>query len=432
MTGRNAFVKLDKIKKATLIMINYTRKLKFIAIMVLILMITISCFQKVNKSELREIFSINIGFNEADIGAHTSSSLANTETFKVSYKNGFFYFSDAANDKLLKISEKGEPVLFIYNPDSNPFIKPTGTSDESGPGQQSFIKHYRDYPIYNPGLITADNKKNIYCINRHPDYKMTNDDGTIVDQMIIKFSSKGEVLHILGKKGVDSIPFGYISSITCDELDRLLIFEIAKDGINIYLFSEDGDLLVTRTLTSKLVPLTKFESENLVDIIDIIPGYKKNEIYITSQFIRETVSNMNITNYETLYEKIMLYSIEAGKVTRLQLKVQPTEKDLSAYPRDVVQQLYGDVRKVAMPIETLVGVDTNGIMYLTQQALPLTRLLEHTGFLYRYDSNGKLLDKSEFQFPMESSFISDLHFSPDGRIFAYYIERGVIHFVTLE
>jgi hypothetical protein len=391
-----------------------------------------SCFQRVTETEMREIFTVDIGFDQDDIGAHTSSSLANTETFQVAYKNGFFYVSDAANDKLLKISEKGEPVLFIYNPVTNPFMSPTEDGVAGEEASETYARLYRPYPVHDPGLITADNRKHLYCINRHPDYKMTNDDGTIVDQMILKFSPRGEVQYLLGRKGIDSIPFGYISHITCDELNRLMVFEIAQAGFNLYLFSEEGELVTMRTITNSVIPLTRFESENLVDIIDIIPGYRRDELYITCQFIREMVSNMNIVNYETLYEKVMLYSIDTGKVTKLQLKIQPVERDLSGYPRDAVKALYGDARKVPLPIQTLVGADHAGRMYFTQRELPISRIDEHTGYIYTYDQAGKLLSRRMFRFPMESSYISDLHFSSNGTIFAYYIEKGRIHFVTFE
>ncbi|HPO51137.1 MAG TPA: hypothetical protein PLO89_12495, partial [Spirochaetota bacterium] len=129
-----------------------------------------SCvFQK--RSPMEVLFKTKIGFGENELGFISKNGAISTNAVTVSYKNGFYYIADATNNKILRTTEKGELLLAIYNPDFNPALKPTKTTEKENSETVVFVKLYKDYPVYEPSNICADIDKNIYFVNNLPSYK---------------------------------------------------------------------------------------------------------------------------------------------------------------------------------------------------------------------------------------------------------------------
>ncbi|OHD06062.1 MAG: hypothetical protein A2086_10400 [Spirochaetes bacterium GWD1_27_9] len=387
------------------------------------------------KSPMEELFKMKIGYGENELGIINNNGMVNTNTINISYKNGFYYLSDSTNNKILRTTEKGEPLLIIFNKESNPLLKPTITEKDPKTEEEKiiFVKLYKDYPVYSPGLVIADIEKNIYFINRLPSYKKVDEDGNIGSEMILKFNSNGELLHEIGKNGILTVPFGYIINMTCDEKDNLIVQENFNEGTLIYKFSKNGELLKKVKITKDKIPLTSKENSYLIDIVDVKIGYYEDEIYVTCQFVKESKDVMSITKYETMYEKILKYSIKTEKFERLMLKVTPQYIDISkiASNNEEIKNLYGDKQKILKPMETILGVDENYNMFFTQKDLIYSSANKNNEILYVYNSGGRLIDNIYATYPYNIKYASSMYFSYTGRVYSYYIKNGEIYFVLV-
>ena len=83
------------------------------------------------------------------------------------------------------------------------------------------------------------------------------------------------------------------------------------------------------------------------------------------------------------------------------------------------------------PLEDLIGIDKNNLIYFTQNELPIDIFTNNNKRLYVYDRSFKLRKNLLIKYPLTTKYASDIFLSGEGKIFYYYIEDGEIQFVTL-
>ena len=217
-----------------------------------------------------------------------------------------------------------------------------------------------------------------------------------------------------------------------DQKNNLIVYEKTEDENNIYKFSPDGALESKTSISKNDIPKTSEESDLIVDIIDIIPGFIEDEIYLTCQYIKEKKDNFSIKNYEIVYEKILKYSLKTNKISKLILSVKPKKINFSKLKLSPeLKELYGDKKEIVKPLENLMGVDINGRVFFYEMELPLELLNENKQVLIIYDNNGKLLKEISLEQPLNVQYISEFFLSSEGKVFYYYIIDGEVQFVSI-
>ncbi len=401
--------------------------------LILFILINFSCFKYEKKVDLKNIFKFNIGYEEDEIGIISQNEIVDFESINLFYINGFYFIADLKNRKILKATENGLINLVIFNNEANPKLKSTInvkdlTSDKD---ETVFLKLYVEFPELFPNQITADIDRNIYVENINSLYKKYNDDGTVFDALIIKFDKKGNFLLKLGRDGINSLPFSKIISMVTDNNNNLIVLEKLTSNYIFYKFGTDGKLINKNSFSKDNIPLTDKENDMLVDIINIIPGYKNDELFILCQYITED-EKLKLKTYETAYEKVLKYSIKSNKITKLLLKIAPEYLDISKLKQtELIKNLYGQNKKILKPLEYFIGVDSLDNLYFIQKELPLTSVYENKSKLIIYDKEGKFKENLIFAIPDNINFISKFYVSNEGKIYFFYIKQGEIQFVTI-
>jgi hypothetical protein len=192
-------------------------------------------------------------------------------------------------------------------------------------------------------------------------------------------------------------------------------------------------LLKKSQIELKKIPLTAKENSFIYDIIDSKIGYLENEIYITVQFIKESEEPLSIKKYETQYEKIFKFSLDTQSFDPKPLiKVTPQYTDISKYSSNTeVKELYGDKQKIVKPLENLIGIDNARNMYFSEKDPILSNANINDQILYIYNSSGTLMKNVSVKYQQKIKYASDMYFSSNGKIFSYYIQEGLIHFVLI-
>jgi len=408
---------------------------------ILLIFINFSCFKYEEKVNLKNIFRFNIGFEEDEIGILSQNDIVDFESLNICYISGFYFIADLKNRKILKATENGLINLVIFNQESNPKLKSninvkdlTADKDET-----VFLKLYVEFPELFPNMIAADIDRNIYVENINPLYKKYNDDGTVFDALIIKFDKKGIFLLKIGRDGINTLPFSKIIDMVTDNNSNLIVIEKLSNNYNFYKFSNGGKLIYKNSFSRDNIPLTDKENDMIadndmiVDIVNIIPGYKNDEIFVQCQYIsvNEKLNN-KLKTYDTAYEKILKYSLKSNKITKLSLKLTPEYLDLSKIKQtELIKNLYGQNKKILKPSENFIGVDSIDNLYFIQKELPLTSINDTKNKLIVYDKEGKLKESLIFSIPDNLNFISKFYVSHEGKIYFFYIKQGEIQFVTI-
>ncbi len=412
--------------------------------LILLIFILFSCFQNKEKSEFLEIFKIKIGFNENDLGLFSKNDIINNNTITVENSGGFFYISDIKNNKIMKITRTGVPILILYNPDNNPHFKATisnnplnndNTNDNKDDNSSdiAFVKIYREFDIYSPGQITSDIDKNIYLVNNLPKYKKINNDESVSESMILKFSRKGDLLFLLGNEGINTNPFGNISDLIVDNGNNLIIQENTIKEYIFYKFDPSGKLTAKIIISNNDIPILNKERDYIVDILDAKAGYLENEIYITCQYVKKTTQNFSMTTYETQYEKIFKYSIINKKITKMVMKLEPQYIDITKMKKNEKNNvLFGDKTKILRPFLNYIGTDISGNFYFSERQFTFDELNQNIHIIFIYDNKSHLKTSQEVKFPGDIEYCSDFFISPEGKIYSYYVRNGEIQFVSIK
>jgi hypothetical protein len=409
-----------------------TVKNSLVLIMVFCILTVTGCFNSY-RSTLDLLFKMKIGSGENELGLLSPDGIFYSDSLNIHYQNGFYYLSDAINQKIMKVTEKGEPVLIIYNRDYNPSIVTTDNSNDSEQTQSVFVKLYKEFNLIKPGKITADIEKNIFVVNGTSSYYKDNLSGTINSQSVIKFNSHGDPLFELGQNGISTVPFGYIVDMITDEAGNLIIYENYQDGAIIYQFTTDGILLKKVKISRNMIPLNTKENNYIIDIVNIKPGYIRNDIYVTCQFIKEIKETAGNIRYETLYEKILRFNLETEKFDRLLLRLNPQTADISKIIENntELQNLYGGKNKIVRPFESLLGIDSSHNIYLSQKDLIYSVFNVNNQILLIYNSYGRVINQISAAFDKEIQFVSGMYFTSSGMVYSYYVKNGEIYFVII-
>ncbi|MBN2547331.1 MAG: hypothetical protein JXB50_16125 [Spirochaetes bacterium] len=409
-------------------------KIKIYSLFIILLFYTgFSCLKYEKKVNLKNIFKFNIGYDEDEIGILSQNEAVDFESINIFYINGFYLISDLKNRKIIKATENGLINLVIFNQEYNPKLISTKNLNDltADKDETVFLKLYIDFAELYPNLIAADIDRNIYVENINPMYKKYNDDGTVFDALIIKFDRKGNFLLKIGRDGINTLPFSKIMNMVTDNNGNLIILEKLTNNYNFYKFNSDGQLIYKNSFTRDNIPLTDKENDMLVDIVNIVPGYKNDEIFILCQYITEN-EKLKIKTYSTAYEKVLKYSLKLNKITKMALKLTPEYLDLTKIKQtEMIRILYGQNKKVLKPLKNFIGVDGFNNLYFIQRELPLNSIYDNKNQLIVYDQEGNLKENLFFDIPDNINFISKFYISHEGKIYFFYIKQGEIQFVTI-
>ena len=398
---------------------------------ILFLFISLSCSNMKDKSKIVPIFSFDIGYDEKELGLVNEVIHQEQKNINYCYSNGFYFISDRINNKILKVTESGEILLTIFNKINYPVIaENTGNTDNNQTSDVDYLILYSEYNLMSPGLISADNEKNIFIINSNPDYKKLKNN-VVEDKIILKFNPNGILEFELGRNGINTEPFGYIISMKNDVDNNLVIIEKMNDGFQIYKFSSQGTLILKSTITLKNIPLLKNEISYIISFVDIRSDYRENEIYITCQFASKETTMM-LETYSIEYEKIYLYSLKENKISKMLLKINQEYEDLSKFKLNQdITELYGDKKSIAKPFQSIIGLDNVNNIYLFQKEIPFQSITANNQYIMKYLETGKLSKTSFVEFEKNALFVNNYYLTNDGRIITYIIKEDKINFVKI-
>lgn len=408
----------------------------------LFLCIFSSCSKENSKrhSPIKKIFSFKIGYDKEELGLLPSKQ-GTGSTLNYYYNNGFYYLSDATNNKILKITETGVVILSIFNKENYPELLSNVASSEENTSDATetfeYLKLYNPYNLVRPGYISADIEKNIYVVNKDPDYKKLNNTNQIEDELIVKFNAKGEFQYLLDKNGIQKenkteiSPFSYLFKIGNDINNNLIAIEGYNNDLNLYKFSKEGKLLSKSILSLKNLPLSKNETNNIILLIDVIPGCLEDEVYVVYQFIsKENVSAIDTFRIE--YEKIFRFSLKENKFDKMLLKTSVEYEDLTKHKFEpAVVELYGDMKKIQKPLQTFIGVDGENNIYFYQSELPTNSLITKNFNLMKYNANGRLESKRYISYPYDIIYHSKMFLTSKGKIINYIAKEDEVTFVSI-
>ncbi len=170
-------------------------------------------------------------FDMADIGEFNCGTCM---------RDGFFYIANAESKKIMGFNSYADLLTLYFNDQTNP--RPSFYDEDFA---SVSTRKAVAYPFNKISEIAVDSRKYMYVadvisVDRQ---EVSEEDGTIYNQMILRFDSSGRYTGYLGQQGFGGTPFPYIKKLYATTNNEFVVLCETASGLQIYWFTEDGSLV---------------------------------------------------------------------------------------------------------------------------------------------------------------------------------------------
>ena len=239
--------------------------------------------------EKNELFALDYGVFEDEINLFNLSD-EQTGATNIAMRDGFFYISNGAQQKILQLNSYGDLLSLYYNPEINPAPE---FALHSKPDERREITTQRaiPYPFESPGALAVDSQKNIYVVDTLPADRIEYDPqrNLRLSQVVLRFSSSGEFVDYLGQRGPGGIPFPWIQDIYTTHNNELVVVCLNMDGMIVYWFSDSGFLRYMIQVEKSALPNPlDGQPETFKSLEKIVPDYSRGLLYLKIDYYATT------------------------------------------------------------------------------------------------------------------------------------------------
>jgi hypothetical protein len=264
---------------------------------VLLLSLIFSCSRNARTAALEktELFSLEYGGFEDEINLFYLSEETTSSTH-IAMRDGFFYISNGAQQKILQLNSYGDLLSLYYNPETN--LAPEFAPEQDfapqiqGDERSHTTQRAVPYPFESPGAIAVDAQKNIYVVDTLPADRIEYDPqrNLRLSQVVLRFSNSGEFVDYLGQRGPGGLPFPWIQDIYTTKDSELVVVCRASDGMTVYWFTDSGFLRYMIHLEKSALP-SPFDktAETFMSLEKIIPDYSRSLLYLKIDYYATAV-----------------------------------------------------------------------------------------------------------------------------------------------
>jgi len=312
-----------------------------------------SCVSREVPSVDREnLFQLSFGRMEDQIDLMGLEGRSRSLKTRISMRDGIFYIVDANGSKIVKYTSYGDLLSMVYDPDTNPPpLNLKGNADTS----DVITGRATPYPLYSPGEIAVNTKKDFFVEDRLPPQRRTWDaeHRTLLDGVVLRFDNEGRFLEYLGQEGIGGTPFPMITGLYLSNDDELAVICRHAQGWNVYWFDKTGNLLFLVIIERDDLPIPE-GSRSQASLESIIPDPDGRKLFLKIDYYKDTVDESTNTRAGIGYDgsKVWVMDVATGSYdSSIDIPV------LERYEMD------GDRRVAAEHIYSFLGVANGGKLF---------------------------------------------------------------------
>lgn len=279
--------------------------------------------------ESEKLFSLDYGKFDNQLDLFNISSVGNINTY-IAMRDGFFYIANGESSKIMEMNSYGDLLTLYFNKDKG-LTPDFELSKDSVDSTRKAVA----YPFNTLGVMAVDSHKTIYVVDSLPPEQQVSgaDENLLYSQVVLRFSSDGKILDYIGRQGVGGTPFPFIKKIYTTKDNDLVVVCITNDGLNIYWFNSNGQLLYVIPIKDSELPnpFTSQSTEDFYIAVDnVIPASDSNTLYIKLDYFGTYIDQDSKVQSGIDYANTLLYPFDvATGVYGEPLKIPPYEEDVS-------------------------------------------------------------------------------------------------------
>ncbi|MFW5729830.1 MAG: LIC_12708 family protein [Spirochaetota bacterium] len=201
-----------------------------------------------------QLFSLSIGRAEDEIDLFSRRGHSLVQQNHLAMQDGFFYLSNAAGNKVMELTSYGDLISLWYNRDDNPqpVLLQSNLSDGAVANRRA-----HQYPFTRVGDIAVTDDKELYAVDLVTEERTILDQnlGVLLNRIVLRFDSAGNLVDYVGQEGVGGTPFPYIERIAVSRGGELVVVAKTADVWLVFWYDETGRHLYTAEIALDRLPV---------------------------------------------------------------------------------------------------------------------------------------------------------------------------------
>lgn len=356
-----------------------------------------SCYNKnAQGGSEKSLFDLSLGKLPKQMYLFSEDKFIPNARDYIRSSRGNIYISDKSSKKIMGFTSYGDLIYLVQN--SNFYGNTTQ-------GNSNFA--ITNYPFNQIGLIAISPEGTLYVQEELPLSSQVFDpvEKTTLENIILRFDSKGNFKDFIGQQGVNSEPFGIILQMEMTlNGDLIVVCQLPSKKV-VYWFNSQGALLWQINLDEESLPLPNdlIKEKVFANLQDIYPAPLEKKIYL------------NVVYYETVIDPNTLsemgVKVHSQKVISFNLNSKSYDEEI---PIPIIKDPSNDLPYTL----ELMGVIGNNIVFRLSDynIFNLTFVMVNRSN-YRYK-------EQKIQFPIGENL--DLNISPEGVLSAMFLQKDKV------
>lgn len=288
----------------------------------LLVLVFFSCEKNTSDDilERHNLFRLEYGNFENEILFTDSDGVLKSDIHIV-MRDGFFYIVNSEAGKIMQLTSYGDLIGIVYNEDKNPTpsfmeLKNESVNSARQGTDTSSTQISLTYPFNNLGPIAVDSNKNVYVTDYLPGelYDIDRTTGTILSQIVLRFSPDGKFIDYLTQEGLGGMPFPNIINLYTTADNTLIVMCLDHGGYSAYRFSPEGFLLHHIPIQASLLS-ADLPERTYVTLENVIPDYNDNILYLKADYYTEIIDESTMVSSGIKFDKTLIHPFDMTTLT---------------------------------------------------------------------------------------------------------------------
>ncbi len=265
--------------------------------------------QETKVLERQELFTVDYGNFEDQINLFQLNSPYSRPDSQIYMKDGFFYISNSASGKIMKMTSFGDLLSLYYNPDTNPEPLFAVSEEKETLTTRTAVM----YPLNHPSYLIVTNKKHLFVVDTLPDDRIEYDktENAALRTIIVQFDENGNFVDTIGQEGIGGTPFSMISGLYTNAENELIVMSRAEKKTTVFWYHASGSLLYKIPIAFNSIPVPDTVNGTCFSNIDkIVPDYTEKKLYIKVDYYQEEIDPATNVNAGISYSSSRLYTFK--------------------------------------------------------------------------------------------------------------------------
>ena len=263
-----------------------------------------------------QLFSIKYGSFENEITLFNINKVGDINT-SIAMRDGFFFIANGESKKIIETNSYGNVLNLFYNGETNPTPAFADKKDNTAINVAT-TQNATEYPFNHIGPIAVDSRKYLYVTDTLPIERQQQDEEKSLHlaEIVLIFDESGGFVNYLGQNGRGGDPFPTVKALYTNAQNELIVVCYTNSGLDVFWFTENGDLQYTIHLSPENVPnpYEEEDGETFITLDSVVPDYNEKRLHIKADYYRSSIDSASKVLAGVDYSATILHTFDIANL----------------------------------------------------------------------------------------------------------------------